>query len=405
MIFTTSAFILITALLRNIEFLLPGMKTSRPKIYSFFTSKLTISVFFIIVVVLNILVAVSIRYSIKAQKSSEGENEFLKRKINFDQPFYVKGIYLSSWTASEPVLLNRLIDLAKKNKLNAVIIDLKDSHGIVAYESSVETVKNLKTSEPRIKNLKSILENLHKENLYAIARLSVFQDPTLASSNPSVALKNKNTGKIWADNKGLFWVDPASLEVWDYNIALAKEAWLMGFDEINFDYIRFPSDGNISNISYPIWDGLAPKEEIIRRFAEYQNIVLSPLNITRSADLFGLTFWRDDDLNIGQNLSLLIPYFNYICPMVYPSHFPPGFENFTNPAEHPYEIVFRSLAKAKEKFIGQNALPRPWLQAFDLGAEYDSAKLAKQIKAVEDGNGYGWLLWNAQNKYNDILPY
>jgi len=381
------------------------MKISRPKIYSFFTSKLTISVFFIIIIAVNILVAMSIRYSFKAQKASAEENEFFKRKINFNQPFYVKGIYLSSWTASEPVLLNKLIDLAKKNKLNAVIIDLKDSYGTVAYESSVEAVKNLKTSEPRIKNLKSILENLHKENLYAIARLPVFQDPTLASSNPSVALKNKRTGKLWADNKGLFWVDPASLEVWDYNIALAKEAWLMGFDEINFDYIRFPSDGNISNISYPIWDGLAPKEEIIRRFAEYQNIALSPLNITRSADLFGLTFWRDDDLNIGQNLSLLIPYFNYICPMVYPSHFPDGFENFSNPAEHPYEIIFRSLAKAKGKFIGQSALPRPWLQAFDYGAEYDSAKLAKQIKAVEDGGGYGWLLWNAQNKYDDILPY
>ncbi|MEK7580166.1 MAG: putative glycoside hydrolase [Patescibacteria group bacterium] len=380
------------------------MKIQHAKIYDFFNSKLLISAFFIVIVLINIFVAISVRYSVEAQKSDIKENEFLKRKIYFNQPFYVKGIYLSSWTASEPVLLNRIIDLAKKNKLNAVVIDIKDSHGVIPYESSIEMVKILKTSESRIKNLKSILENLHKENLYVIARLPVFQDPALAAKNPSVALKNKKTGKIWMDWKGLSWVDPASSEVWDYNIALAKEAWLIGFDEINFDYIRFPSDGDISNIGYPVWDSLTPKEEVIRRFAEYQHRILSPLNITRSADLFGLTFWRDDDLNIGQNLSLLIPYFNYICPMVYPSHFPNGFENFPNPAEHPYEIIFRSLAKAKEKFIGQSALPRPWLQAFDMGAKYDSAKLAKQIKAVEDGNGYGWLLWNAKNKYDDILP-
>lgn len=325
------------------------------------------------------------------------------RKIRRSQPFYTKGIYLSSWTAGNFNRMNQIIDFIRRTGLNTVVIDIKDSTGKVAYDSQIPQVNELGTEEIRIGNIKGLLEKLYQHGIYTIARIAVFQDPELAIKKPQLALKNKGSGKIWRDWKGLAWVDPASEEVWAYNIALAKEAFEMGFDEVNFDYIRFPSDGDIKQIVYPFWDGVTPKAEIIRRFFEYQKINLEKYG-PRSADLFGLTFWHVDnenDMNIGQRLVNAIPYFNYICPMVYPSHYPPNFEGFANPASHPYEVISRSLNKAKPLFqVQTGALVRPWLQAFDLGAKYTPEMIKEELKAAEEGNAFGWLFWNARNNYS-----
>jgi hypothetical protein len=198
-------------------------------------------------------------------------------------------------------------------------------------------------------------------------------------------------------------VDPACREVWDYNLDLAKEAVTRGFDEIQFDYVRFPSDGNISLCSFPFWDQGIPKHEVIRDFFAYASRELASYRVPISVDLFGLTLWRDDDLNIGQRMVDAMNYVDYICPMVYPSHYPPHFMGFQNPAEHPYEIVYESLIRG-QSILSQaraRARLRPWLQDFNLGARYDSEKILLQKRAVYDARCFGWVCWNPQNRYTE----
>ncbi|MCX6730089.1 MAG: hypothetical protein NT058_01160, partial [Candidatus Portnoybacteria bacterium] len=243
---------------------------------------------------------------------------------------------------------------------------------------------------------------------YVIGRIAVFEDNYLPRKRTDLAIK-KPGGGVWEDNNGLAWVDPASQEVWDYNLEIAKEAIKVGFDEINFDYIRFPSDGNVSSAIYPFWDGKILKKEILRQFFEYVNQRLKPLNIPISADLFGLIMSSTNDLGIGQWLEYAIPYFDYVCPMVYPSHYPPTFLGFENPAEYPYEVIFSELKKGNERIASLSASNpdlklaklRPWLQDFDMGAIYDARMIELQKQATDDAGGMGWLLWNSKNIYTE----
>jgi len=355
--------------------------------------------------------------------------EAIRRPL-YSQPFYARGIYLSSWTAATSNQLARIVDSAKQNQINALVIDLKDSLGKVAYDSQVPLVKELGSGEDRMKNLSGILDDLHQKGFYLIARIPVFEDKELANKKPEWAIKDRRNGRIWQDNKGLSWVDPSSTGVWDYNLDIAKEALDLGFDEINFDYVRFPSDGSMANLVYPLWDQTADKSEVMRQFFAYQKDKLAQFG-PRSIDLFGMNLWfvnEDNDMNIGQKLIDALPYFDYVCPMVYPSHYPANFDGFANPADHPYEIIFSNLEKAKlfldqqrqlqeqaqqqAKTNGQKIAPpveyariRPWLQAFNLGATYDLNMIKQEIKATNDGGGFGWLLWNAVNNYSSFNGY
>lgn len=316
----------------------------------------------------------------------------LSGRVNFDfssdkqYPPYIKGIYLTSWTAATESMVNPLIELVKDTELNAVIIDIKEVEGIITLNSNVE----------------KLIDKLHQENIYAIARIVVFKDDFLPTIKPELALKNKQ-GKLWRDWAGHTWLDMASKEVWDYHIELAKEAIKIGFDEINFDYVRFPSDGNISQLVYPVWDETLSKPETMREFFKYINEQLDPIGVLLSADLFGLTLWREnnDDMNIGQVLEYALPYFDFICPMVYPSHYPPTFEGYDNPADYPYEIVKMNLEKGQQRGVGARAKLRPWLQDFSLGAIYNKRMIELQKQAVYDADSYGWLLWNPASRYTE----
>ena len=332
-----------------------------------------------------------------------------KRDLNlalgnkFAEPFYAKGFYVISWTANDEKKINQLIKLLKENNFNALVIDIKDVSGKIAYSSQVLQVKQWQTSEPKIKDIKKLVYHLHLLDIYAIARIAVLEDAILPNVRPDLALKDKYTKEPWHDFKGMTWLDPSSREVLDYHVALAKEAFDLGFDEVNFDYLRFPSDGKIENIAYQ--DNIEKnKAEIIKNAFIYLNQHLKDKGKI-SIDLFGLALWHldnDSDMNIGQRLIDALPYFDYICPMVYPSHYPSGFLGFENPAEHPYEIISANLKKmelVKEKRPDWAMKIRPWLQAFNLGANYNKDLLKKQIKAVEDNGGYGFLFWNARNDY------
>lgn len=371
-------------------------------------------------------------------------------------PSVVRGIYLTSWTAGSPAKVQSLLAAIKKSDVNAVVIDIKDYSGYLAYRTGVtELAASGAERDIRISRPNALIKEFHDHGIYVIGRVSVFQDSVLPKHKPELALSrltstaesgsaSGGTGlgpagvvtqaDLWKDQKGLLWLDPASRDAWDYTVAVAKDAWDRGFDEINFDYIRFPSDGNLAEIRYPVWDGTMQKHEVIREFFSYVRARLPDAVI--SADLFGLATIEQGDLGIGQVIEDAYSYFDYVSPMVYPSHYASGFLGYKNPAQYPYEVIQYSLEQAMARLrtmtmtndhnttassssvIGHRAPAklRPWLQAFDLGATYNTALIYKQIKAVEDvlGNAtstraenrdqfVGWLLWDPKNIYAPLF--
>jgi len=330
-------------------------------------------------------------------------------------PEVIKAIYITSWSASSATRIDDFIKLIKKENFNAIVIDIKDYSGIVAYDTDNEDVIKYKGKEVRISKINSVIKKFHDQNIYVIARMAVFQDQVLTSARPDLAVKNSDTGKPWKDNKGLMWVDPASEDAWNYNAKIAKDVSNRGFDELNFDYIRFPSDGPMSKMSFPFYDPKTTyKKDVMKKFFVYLRSNLKGIKI--SADLFGLTAVNKDDLGIGQVLEDVYQNFDYVSPMVYPSHYASGFLGYKSPAKYPYEVVKYSMDSALKRLkelnealvkAGGTELTvklRPWLQDFNLGATYDAEKIKAQIKAVDDSLGKeksfnGFMLWDPKNIY------
>jgi hypothetical protein len=321
-----------------------------------------------------------------------------------DPPEIIKAVYCTSWCAGSPSRVNYIVNLIKETELNAVVIDIKDYSGYVAYDIKNPDVEKYKAKEIRIPRIRELIKRLHDEGIYIIARQTVFQDPILAKARPDLAVKT-SSGKLWLDNLKLAWLDPSSEEVWDYNIAIAKDALDRGFDEVNFDYIRFPSDGNLRDMVFPFYDDVTPKEEILAGF--FAKLREETKDRIISADLFGLTSVNYDDLGIGQVIESAYLNFDFVCPMMYPSHYAAGFLGYQNPAEFPGEVVEYSVASAarRENILRENQTEakigklRPWLQDFDLGAEYNASMVRSEIDAAEMNGASGWLLWNAGNWY------
>lgn len=311
-------------------------------------------------------------------------------------PERVIGVYLTGWSASNEEKIDYVIDLAKRTPVNAVVIDIKDWSGHVSYDTDVKEMEN--AERVIIKDMHRVVKKFHDNGVYVVGRITVFQDPVLASLRNDLAVKSRSGG-LWYDFNGLSWIDPSKKEGWDYNIALAKDALGKGFDEINFDYIRFPSDGVLMDMDF---DNITSEREVIRNFFAYLRESIPDDNI--SVDLFGLTTVNKDDLGIGQVIEDAYEYFDFVCPMVYPSHYVSGFLSFENPADYPFEVVAYSMAKAKVRLGDYGSKLRPWLQDFNLGAEYDTSKVYLQIKAVKDilGDDYsGYMLWSPENWYNE----
>lgn len=350
------------------------------------------------------------------------------QKPLLNPPETIKGVYMTSWSAASDIRVNGIIEMKKNSGLNAVIVDIKDYSGLIAYDIKLPQSEEYKTKEIRIRKLNSLIKKFHDNGIYAIARITVFQDPALAKARPDLAVKKKENASstppypTWYDRKGLAWTDPSSKEVWDYNIAIAKDALARGFDEINFDYIRFPSDGDMKSMYFSFWDQKIPRDKIIQSFFKYTRESLPEAKL--SADLFGLVTINKDDLGIGQILEDAYQYFDFVSPMVYPSHYYSGTLGYSNPAEYPYEIIKYSMDSAAKRLQdyefkliseqktatsnAENGTPkqiskiRPWLQDFSLGTVYTLEMVKLQIKAVSDslGNRYnGYMLWNPSNFY------
>ena len=355
---------------------------------------------------------------------------FFTPKSLASPPDIVKGIYFTSTSSGNDKKIDYLIDLAKTSELNTVVIDIKDSSGYISYDSAVPEAEKYKTELVEIKDIDSLIKKLHENSIYVIARMTVFQDPILARARPDWAVKNKLTGRTWYNHKKLAWIDPANREAWQYFAALAKDIVRRGADEINFDYIRFPSDGNLDTMVFPAWlaspkpsgDRVSPealavaqggdktmtRPQVLKEFFKYMRGELGDARM--SADLFGFVTTRTDDFGVGQILEDAFEYFDYICPMVYPSHYPPTYLGFQNSAAHPYEVVYASmkggmerLKAYKEKNPNNKTEFRPWLQDFSLGADYTEAMVRAEIKATQNalGDHYkGFMLWNARNVYH-----
>ena len=345
-------------------------------------------------------------------------------------PQTVKGVYMTSWAAGSATFRKHLFDLIETTEINAVVIDVKDYTGRISFMVDDPMLVETGASEKRIPDIKELIGRLHEKNVYVIARISSFQDSYLINIHPEWAVKT-NAGTVWKDYKGVKWLDAGAKPVWDYLAAIGRESYAVGFDELNFDYIRFPSDGNLKDISYSWGEGRS-RMEIMKEFFAYIHDQFKPLGIPISADLFGLTTSAEDDLGIGQILEYGLKYFDYVAPMVYPSHFGTGYIGYQKPAQYPYEVINYSMTRAiakslatttKFSLLGDEPIAsttpqlytkeaydknklRPWLQAFDLGAVYPPEMVRKQIQATYDVGLNSWMLWNAGSVYKKeaLLP-
>lgn len=324
--------------------------------------------------------------------------------IHIQTPEHVKAVYMSAWVAGSARYRDPVIKLVDDTELNAVIVDVKDSTGYIGFHVNDPELTKEKSSENRIKDIRALTNMLHQKNIYIIGRIAVFQDPFMTKKRPEWAITKKSDGTVWKDRKGLSFLDPANKQVWKYIVSIAHEAYAQGFDEINFDYIRYPSDGNIKDINYHIAKGRTRADNLKDFFAYLSQEVKKDNPIPMSADLFGLTTEVNDDMGIGQVWENALPYFDFLAPMIYPSHYPAGQAGFKNPAEHPYEIINIALIGAVKKT--KAAVPveninkiRPWLQDFNLGAKYTSDMVRLEKKAVYDNSLHSWMLWDPNNRY------
>ncbi len=323
-----------------------------------------------------------------------------------------KALYLTGWTAGNPEKVDHFINLANTTEINAYVIDIKDDDGLVGYETSVPAVLEA-GAWYRKYNVDEVLKKMHDNGIYVIGRLVCFKDPVLSSKHPELAIKKKN-GELWteknSDGRQVTWLNPYKKENWSYIIEIAKEAVQKGFDEIQFDYVRFP--GHREEIDYG--EQTQEKYEVINEFLAYARKELP--DVVLSADVFGIICESPGDTEkIGQYLEMIGKDIDYICPMVYPSHYALGQRvngvQFAKPDLDPYGVVYNSLVKAKNRISqveGYKASIRPYLQDFTaswLGKGYyqvyGEEQARQQIQAVYDAGLEEWIFWDPKNTYSE----
>ena len=338
---------------------------------------------------------------------------------------------MTACVATMPSFRGKLAHIADTTEVNSIIIDVKDFSGTIVFSATDPLLKDNAGPGCRTKDLREFVAELHEKGIYVIARITVFQDPYYTKLHPELAVKRASDGGVWKDRKGLSFIDVSAKPYWDYIVALGKESYAMGFDELNFDYVRFPSDGNMKDISFTWGKGMS-KAESLEHFFMYLHSAFKDTGVKTSADLFGMTTTNTDDLNIGQVLERTMPYFDYVAPMVYPSHYPPNFNGWKNPNDYPYELIKFVMKSGADRAMAttttvahfggervgtstpavytkdvydRNKL-RPWLQDFDYGGDYGPAEVRAQIQGTYDAGLNSWFLWDPRNVYTkDALKW
>lgn len=344
----------------------------------------------------------------KDNEDSNSENDSSIYAPKIKKPDAVKALYLTGWSAGVSEKLASMINITKQTEINSFVLDIKDDDGLVGYATEIEAVKEIKAYQQKY-DIDKVITTLHENDVYVIGRLVCFKDPHLSTKKPELAVKN-TSGGLWQDNFKMTWLDPYNKDSWPYLIDIAKEALSKGFDEIQFDYVRFPNDGNKKAMVFKSSE--QAKYELINEFLAYAKSEL-PGGII-SADVFGIICESPEDTeDIGQYLELIGKDIDYISPMVYPSHYASGQQvnnvTFPKPDLDPYGVVYNSLLKAKNRIeLVENykADIRPYLQGFKaswLGSgnyqAYGPAQIKEQIKAVVDAGYTEWIIWDPNNKY------
>ncbi len=330
------------------------------------------------------------------------------------RPDSVRALYVNAWAAGSRARMAQLIKIADETEINAFIVDIKESDTYLTYDSTgIAIAKEIGADQrPASRWLPALVDTMQAHGIYSIARIVVFKDRMLAEKKPELAIKHVNGGS-WKDQKGLPWVNPYDKRVWDYNIAIAKEALDMGFSELQWDYVRFPdvTSNARRSMSYPGSDGKA-RDENIHDFILYSKEQLKDYQVPITADVFGLVTHVEDDLGIGQRWEQVITAADVVLPMTYPSHYYTGLYGFQRPGANPYEILRIALEDAvvRTQWLVDSAGAEvgevmPWLEAMSIrGLSYGPAELREQIEATYDAGLKSWALWNPGSKYDVYLP-
>ena len=326
--------------------------------------------------------------------------------VHMPRPEIVRGLYVNRWAALGRKM-SQLIDLAKKTEVNALVIDVKDDRGFVLYKSRVPLAVEIgadTNSAMSHRKLRAILDTMTAHRIFPIARIVVAKDPLLASKKLDWAIKRRDNLQPWLDKNGNPWLDPHHQEVWKYAADLAKEAYELGFSEVQFDYVRFPDEKRLVRESvYPLANGRL-RAQVIREQLGYIRSYLKPTGMPVTIDVFGLTATDTTDMGIGQRWEMFIDQADVVLPMVYPSHFAPGTYKLGNPNAHPYSTIDHVMKDAKRRTanIANAAKIVPWYQDFTLGPpRYYAEHVRAQKKAGYDNGFQSWILWNPGSRYNE----
>jgi hypothetical protein len=326
------------------------------------------------------------------------------------EPKKVKAIYVTGWKAGIPQYMDELIEIANTTEINAMVIDVKSDDGYITFDADVPIAKEIgATDRVGIKDIHELMDQLRENNIFPIARIVAFKDPYLAEKRPDFAIKNQD-GSIFRA-KGIAWVNPYNKEVWDYVIDIAKEAAKVGFKEIQFDYIRFDTSAGMKSVDLGPLAETKTKTEIITEFTEYAVKELKPLGVFVSADVFGTIITSKIDADIvGQDYVEMAKHLDYICPMVYPSHYADGSLGIKYPDLQPYDIILAAMKASNEKLSAipegeHRAIVRPWLQDFTATwithyQPYGPKQIREQIQATYDAGLEEWILWSPSNRYS-----
>jgi hypothetical protein len=309
-------------------------------------------------------------------------------------PDEIRGVHVTMALASVPGKIDEYLSLTKHG-LNTLELDVKDENGEVGFRKPKVALARQVDAAKDYYDPVEVAEKAHAAGVYLIGRIVCFEDPALTQSAPRYAIRT-TSGGVWTTVAGLGWANPYDKRVWDYNVQVGIAAAKAGFDEIQFDYVRFPTDGDLSAAVFP-GKTKESKTAVITSFAKYAGERLKPLGVRVSADVFGLSATRN--MGIGQRPKQLGAYLDTIYPMVYPSHFGSGEYNLPDPNAQPGRTVGLALRDFDRQLTGLDIRLVPWLQDFSLGRTYTLADVQDQIEAARDAGAEGYLLWNAAGLY------
>lgn len=337
-------------------------------------------------------------------------------------PVKVKGIYVSAYVAGMEEMMDKIIQQIDRTELNAVVIDVKDDHGKITFSMDSPMIQELGACTGYIPDIRKLVAKLKEHGIYLIARIPAFRDPYLAQVRPEWCCKQQD-GSVFQDRSGMAWVNPYKQEAWDYLVEIGKMAGKAGFDEVQFDYIRFCTERGMNQVIFEESDVQnRDRQEIILEFIRYAYDALAKEGLFVSADVFGVVMSSGEDAcSVGQDFAEMASSLDYLCPMIYPSHYSDGYFGIAHPDTRPYDTVTAALAESKVSLAqtGQaaeaepavKAVIRPWLQDFTASylphhISYGPQQVREQIQAVYDAGYEEWILWDAavSYHYDGLLP-